>query len=108
MQSDITRNVISDLWPLYTTGEASADSKRLVEAFLAQDQDFRLALEESERIQKILPDVTLSPDTALQHIAVARERIRTNAWLFGAAIGAFVFVSMAFLFGALFFALSRS
>lgn len=40
--------------------------------------------------------------------AVARERIRTTAWLVGAGIGAFVFVSMAFLFGALFFALSQS
>ena len=102
MQSNITRNVISDLWPLYTAGEASADSKQLVEAFLAQDQDFCLSLEESERIQKILPEMTLSPDATLQLIAVARARIRTTVWLVGAAIGAFVFVSMAFLGSALY------
>lgn len=108
MKSDITRDVISDLWPLYKAGEASAESKRIIEAFLSEDSAFLALLEESEGIWRGLPDVALSSDAELRLIAVARERIRTNAWLVGAAIGAFVFVSMAFLLGALFFALSRS
>ncbi|MFO1187107.1 MAG: hypothetical protein U1E87_06415 [Alphaproteobacteria bacterium] len=103
-RSDITRSVISDLWPLYKSGEASADSKRIVEEFLSQDREFRTALEESERIQKVLPDMTLSPDTELQLIALARQRIRTIAWLVGSAIAAFVFVSMSFVLGAIWFA----
>jgi hypothetical protein len=108
MKAEITRDVISDLWPLHKAGEASADSRRIIEAFLAEDPAFRTLLDESEGVRRGLPDVTLSSDAELRLIAVARERIRTTAWLVGAAIGAFVFVSMAFLLGALFFALSRS
>jgi hypothetical protein len=108
MKAEITRDVISDLWPLHKAGEASADSKRIIEAFLSEDTAFRTLLEESERIRGGVPDVALSSDAELRLIALARERIRTTAWLVGAAIGAFVFVSMAFLFGALFFALSQS
>jgi hypothetical protein len=33
----ITRNVIADLMPLYEAGEASADTRELVEAFLKAD-----------------------------------------------------------------------
>ena len=94
--------MISDLWPLHKAGEVSADSKRIIEAFLAEDPAFRTLLEESEGIRRGLPDVALSSDAELRLIAVARERIRTTAWLVGAAIGAFVFVSMAFIGGALY------
>jgi hypothetical protein len=108
MRVEITRDVISDLWPLHKAGEASADSKRIIEAFLAEDPAFRTLLDESEEIRRGLPDVALSTDAELRLIALSRERIRATVWLVGAAIGAFVFVSMAFLVGALFFALSRS
>ena len=33
----VTRDVIADLWPLYDAGEGSADTRELVEAFLAAD-----------------------------------------------------------------------
>lgn len=108
MKAEVTRDVISDLWPLYGAGEASADSKRMVEAFLAEDTAFRSVLEESEAIHRGMPEVGLSPDVDLRMIELSRLRIRTTAWLVGAAIGAFVFVSMSFLLGALYFALSRS
>ncbi len=109
MKAEVSRDVISDLWPLYRAGEASADSKRMIEAFLAEDGAFRAVLDESETISRGLPpEVSLSPDAELRLIAVARERIRTTAWLVGAAIGAFVFVSLAFIGGALLFAISRS
>jgi anti-sigma factor RsiW len=36
----ITRDVITDLLPLYLAGEASDDTNALVEAFLAQDAEF--------------------------------------------------------------------
>jgi hypothetical protein len=35
----VTRDVINDLLPLYHAGEASADSRALVEAFLKQDPE---------------------------------------------------------------------
>ena len=41
---NITRNIIADLYPLYISGDASADSRRLVETFLAQDEEFARTL----------------------------------------------------------------
>lgn len=35
-----TRDIITDLLPLYFSGEASADTRALVEEFFAQDPDF--------------------------------------------------------------------
>jgi hypothetical protein len=37
---NITREVIDDLWPIYAAGEASADTRALIEEFLDQDADF--------------------------------------------------------------------
>jgi len=37
---NVTRDVISDLWPVYSSGEASADTRALVDAFLRQDPEF--------------------------------------------------------------------
>jgi hypothetical protein len=37
---NVTREVIKDLWPVYAAGEASADTRALVEAFLRQDREF--------------------------------------------------------------------
>ena len=36
----VTREVITDLLPLYESGEASEETKRLVRAFLAADPEF--------------------------------------------------------------------
>ncbi len=36
---DITRNVVLDLLPLYVAGEASADTRALVEKYLATDSE---------------------------------------------------------------------
>jgi anti-sigma factor RsiW len=43
---NVTRQVINDLWPVYAAGEASADTRALVEAFLRQDPAFARALQE--------------------------------------------------------------
>jgi hypothetical protein len=37
---NITRDVIGDLWPVYSTGESSADTRALVDEFLRQDPEF--------------------------------------------------------------------
>ncbi len=37
---NVTRDVIIDLWPLYESGEASEDTRRLIEEFLNSDQKF--------------------------------------------------------------------
>ena len=37
---NITREVIHDLWPVHAAGEASADTRALIEEFLNQDPEF--------------------------------------------------------------------
>ena len=48
----ITRDVIRDLLPAYAAGEASADTRELVEEFLAHDEELR-ALAETARFVDI-------------------------------------------------------
>lgn len=43
---NVTRDVITDLWPVYADGEASADTRALVEAFLRQDPGFARLLQD--------------------------------------------------------------
>lgn len=105
MKHDITRDIISDLWPLYRSGEASPAVQRMIEDFLKQDAEFRAVLETSERIEKAMPEIELSRDAELQMIQVARDRTRVAVWLIGAAIaaavlvGVFPFILAAILFG---------
>jgi ferric-dicitrate binding protein FerR (iron transport regulator) len=40
---DLTRDVVTDLLPLYFSGEASADTHALVEAYFARDPEFEQA-----------------------------------------------------------------
>ena len=108
MKAEITRDVISDLWPLHKAGEASADSARIIETYLADDPGFRALLQESEKIGRALPNVTMSPATQDRLIALSQQRIRATLWLVGAAIAAFVVVSLLFLGGALLFAFRNS
>jgi len=42
----ITRAIITDLYPLYVAGEASGDTRQLVEEFLAKDPEFARLLTE--------------------------------------------------------------
>ena len=41
----VTREVIRDLWPVYAAGEASGDTRRLVDEFFAQDPAFARTLQ---------------------------------------------------------------
>jgi len=44
---NVTKDVITDLWPLYESGEASEDTRRLVEQFLDNDEEFARLIRES-------------------------------------------------------------
>ena len=37
---NVTREVINDLWPIYAAGEASADTRALIEEFLDRDTQY--------------------------------------------------------------------
>jgi hypothetical protein len=94
MNINITRHVISDLWPLYVSGEAHADTKALVDTFLASDREFARELHETS-------GVTLGAETGpslpaeheLNTLARIRRRIWGPAWILQLAM---VFSGLAF------------
>lgn len=73
----VTRDVITDLWPLYAAGEASADSRTLIESFLQDDPEFARTLHELEGERLPRPDVpVLAPNEELKTLTRLRRRIR--------------------------------
>ncbi len=52
---NITRDIISDLYVLYSSGDATADSRTLVEEFLSHDPELAASLKESGGTIPILP-----------------------------------------------------
>jgi anti-sigma factor RsiW len=82
MNMNVTHQVISDLWPLHVSGEASADTRALVEAFLASDPVFAKTLHDSaDVVLGVGSAPTLSPDHELQALARTRRRLKGYAWL---------------------------
>jgi hypothetical protein len=70
----ITRAVIVDLWAVYTSGEASGDTRALVEEFLRGDPELAQQL----RQDPVLPAVavSLSPDHQARALRATRRRLR--------------------------------
>ncbi len=86
MKLDVTRDVVSDLWPLCKSGDASPDSRALVDAFLASDVTLAEKLRRGESLSPVIPDIRLSPDAERRLLDDARQRARTKMLLIGAAI----------------------
>jgi hypothetical protein len=76
---NITRPVIVDLWPVYLSGEASIETRALVEDFLREDPDLAQQL----RRELALPSVAvpLSPDHEARALASMRRRLHGFPWL---------------------------
>ena len=70
----ITRAVVVDLWAVYASGEASADTRALVEEFLRADPEFAQQL----RREPAWPAVatSLAPDHQAQALTSTRRRLR--------------------------------
>ena len=76
---NVTREVISDLWPVYASGEASADTRALVEAFLQQDPEFAEWLRGRGEEAPLRHDVPrLPPDREAQ--ALRRTKRLLHGW----------------------------
>ncbi len=101
MKLDVTRNVVSDLWPLCRTGDASADSRALVDNFLAQDDAFAASLRDSDTLTRAVPGFRLSPDAERRLLDDARQRARAKLMVVGAAIGLTGLIALIALGGAL-------
>jgi ferric-dicitrate binding protein FerR (iron transport regulator) len=106
MNIQVTRNVVHDLWPLCKSGDASPDSRALVDAYLASDAEFAAQLKEIDTMTTALPNVTLSPDTERRLLEDARSKARTRMLLVGGglviALFALSVVAVVFLTSARF------
>lgn len=76
---NITREVIIDLWPVYTAGEASADTRALVEEFLRDDPELSRLLKENDEAALLKAAVpALPPDREVQ--ALNRTKKLLHGW----------------------------
>ena len=82
---NITRDIISDLYVLYSSGDATADSRRLVEEFLSQDPELAASLKESGGTIPILP-APLPPAHELKTLDRLKRRLAGPIWLLQLAI----------------------
>ena len=100
---NITRDVIHDLLPAYLCGEASADTRSLVEQFLEQNPDLARSIREG-RDQNAESDVllkggemTIAVDHEMRTLARTKAMLERRSWLFALAL-AFSLVPVSFTF----------
>jgi hypothetical protein len=79
---NITRDVIIDLWPLYIAGEASPDTRILVEEFIRQDPEFARLLHESKETDMLNPTTPeLPPDHEAKTLNRTKKILQGYDWL---------------------------
>jgi len=90
-RADLPREVLLDLLPVYASGEASAATRALVEAHLAQDADLARRLHETRALPNVAP--SLPPELELRALRRTRGELALQRWLFALAI---TFTAIAF------------
>ena len=89
----ITRDVISDLWPVYASGEATEDTRALVESFLAEHPE--CAAEFQSPVALPVPDAAMAPDAEARALVRTKELMRGGRWLHGVRVVALVLTVLA-------------
>ena len=77
---NITRDIISDLYVLYSSGDATEDSRKLVEEFLSNDPELAASLKESGGTIPILP-APLPPGHELKTLNRIKRQLSGPIWL---------------------------
>jgi len=90
---NITRDVVADLWPIYEAGEASADTRALVDEFLAGDPAFAQTLRTAPALGSAT--VAVPVETKLAALKRTSDLVRGNSWLRGLRLFALVFTIFA-------------
>jgi hypothetical protein len=94
----VTRDVVLDLWPVYESGEASPDTRALVESFLEQDPEFaRLLRAERKDIVTTSASLTLPPEKEIEALKTTQKLLRQRMQYLALGI-AFVFLAALFRF----------
>lgn len=78
----ITREVVTDMFPLYLSGEASADTRALVEEFLREDPEFAglIRLQSEQSLFSKQPQTPLPADHEVNVVQRTRRRLRWRSW----------------------------
>jgi hypothetical protein len=81
---NVTREIIIDLLPIYLAGEASMDTRALVESFLKQDPELagRIRGQWMENMTKAVPS-SLPPELELKALRRTRTLLGAQKWLLG-------------------------
>ena len=82
----VTRDVILDLWPLYESGEASAETRALVEQYLQEDPEFASLVRENGGSKALRPTpLTLPRDSEMETLLRTQQLLsyRRSALLLG-------------------------
>ena len=86
---NVTREVVTDLLPIYFSGEASGDTKVLVEDYFRQDPDFeriaRNAATPLETLRAAAP-ISASPEKEKRDLESVLWGLRRRTWLFGVSL----------------------
>ncbi len=80
----VTRDVVKDLLAVYSAGEASSDTRALVEDWLRSDPELARQVEQADSVT--LPDVALAPTIEKQALDRTRRYLRWRMVLLGLAI----------------------
>jgi hypothetical protein len=75
----ITRAIIVDLWPVYSSGDASPETLALVEEFLRDDPELAEQLRREPALPAHVPP--LPPDHETRALTLTRQRLRGLRWL---------------------------
>ena len=96
---NVTREIVKDLLPLYVSGEASPDSRALVESFLRGDPELaRLA--DALRAEELAParEASVPPGAGRAALLRTKALLRRRTWLLALALF-FTGLPLSFVFG---------
>ena len=85
----VTRDVVTDLLPVYFSGEASADTRERVEDFFRHDPDFeRVARSAAKPFETLREAVPIAPeaDREKRDLECIRHELRWRRVMFGLAL----------------------
>lgn len=87
---NITKDIITDLYPLYAERECSADTRALVEAYLRdhpqEAEELRRVWSAAGATRNPAPPAAAAALAEQEALRRARRRVRGNAWIMGLAI----------------------
>ncbi|MCB9112292.1 MAG: hypothetical protein H6634_13695 [Anaerolineales bacterium] len=94
----ITRDVITDLLPVYLSGEASADTRTLIEEFLTENPEFaELIAEQGKPLEKT--NINLPKENEMKTLENTKSLLRKRSLYLAFAIF-FSLFTVSFKFGA--------